>query len=196
MRRSVLKQKKLIVSLVVILIFSLSAVSALSSDRRIVEIYKNIERMSKKTTPDYYKVRVENQKFSEALKELPEDIVIGNKKPYVVIVFKRGEGVKIIIENIKSEYTSLFSMYEDYFKFSGISKVQNPIEFKEIMDKNKIDFYKEDGDYVIVKAWDPEKEEKGDDYALFYLDKSKWIIRKAVYYLQYIISEEVPISRR
>jgi len=164
------------------------------ADSKTIEVYNNITKMSEKITPDYYKVRIENKQFSEALKELPEEVLSGNKTPYVSIVFNKGKGVKMIIENIRSEYASLFSMYEEYFKFSGISKVQNPVEFKEIIDKDKVRFYKEDKDFVIIKAWDPEKEEKDDNYALFYIDKKKWIIKKAVYYLDgnnYVMSENV-----
>ena len=150
---------------------------------RIAEIYNSISAMSQRITPDSYRVRVENKTFAEALQDLPEDILTGTGKPAVVVTFKKGEGVRIIIENIKSEYASLFSMYEDYLKFSGISKVQNPGEFKELVDMGKVGFYKEDANSVVVQAWDPEKEEKDNNYALFTLDKKKWVIIKAVYYL-------------
>lgn len=172
--------KKYFILIVVLLLFS--SIYALSGEK-ILDIYRNVERMSKIHTPNSYKVKVENESFNEALKELPEDILIGREKPQVLILFRKDEGVKIVIENIKGEYASLFSMYEDYFKFSGISKVQNPNEFKEIIDKDKISVYKEDKNSIIVKAWDPQKEEKDDDYALFYLDKKNWVIREAIYYL-------------
>jgi hypothetical protein len=139
--------------------------------------------MSKKNTPQAYKVYVQNISFSEALADLPEEIRTGNKEPAVMVYFKKGEGVRIVIENIKSEYASLFSMYEDYLKFSGISNVQNPAEFKEIIDLGKLQFHREDKSTVIVKAWDPGQEERDDDYALFTLNKNKWVIVKAVYYL-------------
>jgi len=170
------------VSIFISILLFLSAYLLFGGDR-IGKVYTNIKKMSEKRTPNSYKVKVDNKRFSEALKELPEDVLSGNKTPYVSIEFKKDSGVKIVIEDIKSEYTSLFSMYEDYFKFSGISKTQNPIEFKEIIDKNKVSFYKEEKDSIIVQAWDPEKEEKGDNYAFFYLDKEKWVIKKAVYYL-------------
>jgi hypothetical protein len=149
----------------------------------LMDIYNKIKQMSMKNTPNSYRVRVNSGKFKEALQELPEDILTGNGEPYVTIQFQKGEGFKIVVENIKSEYASLFSMYEDYFKFSGISKVQNPVEFREIIDKDKLAVYKEDKDYLVVQAWDPEQEIKGDNYALFSLDKKNWVIQKAVYYL-------------
>jgi len=43
--------------------------------------------------------------------------------------------------------------------------------------------YEEDEKNVILKAWDPEQEGKGDNFALFTLDKNKWVIEKALYYL-------------
>lgn len=170
-------------SIVLIIIFLFSFSFAFSADKKIVEIYNNIAKMSQIYTPEHYTVKVINKKFEEALKELPEDVLISGKKPYVLIDFTKGKGVRILIENIKDEYKSLFSMYEDYFKFSGISKVQNPMEFKEIIDQGVVKFYKEDKNYVIVQAWDPEKKDKKDDYALFYLDKKMWIIKKAIYYI-------------
>ncbi len=133
------------------------------SQERILQIYKNIVKMAEKNTPSSYTVEVENKKFKEALGELPEDILTGEGAPAVKIQFSKGEGVKIIIENIKSEYATLFSMYEEYFKFSGISKVQNPVEFKQIIDNNKADFYKENKEFVIVQAWDPEKKERDNN---------------------------------
>jgi len=150
---------------------------------KIDEVYNSILSMSKKITPASYRVRVKNKTFEDALKDLPEDVLTGKGKPAVVVTFKKGVGVKIIIENIKSEYASLFSMYEDYLKFSGISKVQNPVEFKELIDRNKVSFVKEDPDSVVVQAWDPGKEEKDNNYALFTIDKKMWVILKAVYYL-------------
>jgi len=147
------------------------------------QIYSNINEMSGKITPRSYRVRVENNKFDEALKELPQDILTGDGKPFVSIYFRKGEGVRIVIENVQSEYASLFSYIEDYVKFSGISKVQNPQEFKVMLDKDKIEYYREEKDFVIVKAWDPETEVKDDNYALFYLDKKNWVIKKAVYYV-------------
>lgn len=36
----------------------------------------------------------------------------------------------------------------------------------------------------MVKAWDPGKEEKDDNYAFFYLDNKEWVIKEAVYYLE------------
>jgi hypothetical protein len=147
------------------------------------EIYRNIADSSAKTTPNTYRVRVENDSFNEALAELPDEIRTGDEDPAVMIYFKKGDGVKIVIENIRSEYASLFSMYEDYLKFSGISNVQNPEEFKEIIDQGKVNLYEEDGKNVILKAWDPEQEEKSDNYALFTLNKSTWVIEKALYYL-------------
>jgi hypothetical protein len=146
-------------------------------------VFKNIEEMSAKNTPAGYTVLVENKRFAEALKELPKDVLTGKGEPAVSVRFKKGEGVKIIILNVKSEYASLFSMYEDYLRFSGISKVQNPAEFKEIIDKGKVELQNGDKDFVVTKAWDPTKEEKDDNYALFYLDRSTWVIKKAVYYL-------------
>jgi hypothetical protein len=147
------------------------------------EIYRKIVDASKQMTPQFYKVRIENESFKEALEELPEEIRTGKEDPAVMVYFNKGEGVRIVIENIQSEYASLFSMYEEYLKFSGISNVQNPIEFKEIIDKGKVQFYQEDKKNIIIKAWDPEKEVKGDDYALFTLNKSNWVIERALYYL-------------
>ncbi|RLA89625.1 MAG: hypothetical protein DRG20_04465 [Deltaproteobacteria bacterium] len=178
-----MKRSKFKLSIVLIIIFLFSFSFAFSADKKIVEIYNNIAKMSQIYTPEHYAVKVINKKFEEALKELPEDVLISGKKPYVLIDFTKGKGVRILIENIKDEYKSLFSMYEDYFKFSGISKVQNPMEFKEIIDQGVVKFYKEDKNYVIVQAWDPEKKDKKDDYALFYLDKKMWIIKKAIYYI-------------
>jgi hypothetical protein len=162
---------------------TLFGVSGALSGNKIMEIYDSISAMSKKNTPASYKVKIENDNFNAALADLPEDILTGKGEPTVQVYFNRGEGVRIIIENIKIEYASLFSMYEEYFKFSGISKVQNPSEFKEIIDKDKVSFLEEDGDTVVVKAWDPEKEEKDNNFALFTLEKKNWVISKAVYYL-------------
>ena len=168
--------------LVLLFVFFLSGFS-IYADEEIEKIYKNIERMSDVNTPDSYKVMIENKNFDEALEELPPEILEGKDRPRVVISFKKREGVKILIENIKEEYTSLFSMYEEYFKFSGISKVQNPKELREIIDRDKISVYKVDLNFVVLQAWDPTKEEKDDNYAFFYLDKKKWVISEAVYYL-------------
>jgi hypothetical protein len=165
------------------IILILFGVSGALSGNKIMEIYNSISAMSNKNTPASYKVKIENDNFNAALDDLPEDILTGQGRPTVQVYFNRGEGVRIIIENIKIEYASLFSMYEEYFKFSGISKVQNPSEFKEIIDKDKVSFLEEDGDTVVVKAWDPDKEEKDNNFALFTFDKKKWVIRKAVYYL-------------
>ncbi len=170
---------RLVLLIAVLLLFS----SIYIYPTNLESIYSNIKRMSEKYTPDHYVVKVYNEKFEEALKDLPPDVLIGNKKPEVIIIFNRGKGVKIEIKNIKEEYKNLFSMYEEYFRFSGISKVQNPSEFKDIMDAGVLSIYKEDKNTVVVKAYDPEKKEKKDDFALFYLDKKMWIIKKAVYYL-------------
>jgi hypothetical protein len=167
---------------VVLSVFILVGWQAMS-EPNLQEIYKNIDLMSSKNTPQTYKVRVENGKFEEALKELPKDILSGSGKPYVSIYFKKGEGVRIVIENVQSEYASLFSYIEDYVKFSGISKVENPPEFKEMIDKGMVAPYKEDKDYVILKGWDPKKGVKDDNYALFYLTKKNWVIEKAIYYV-------------
>ena len=166
-----------------IFIFMLLFYSTVYSESGLDEIYKNIVAMAKKNTPPSYTVEVENNKFDEALKELPEDILTGKGTPKVKIQFAKGVGVRIIIENIKSEYASLFSMYEEYFKFSGISKVQNPVEFKQIIDSNNAKFYEENEDFIVVQAWDPDSDIKDDNYALFSLDKKRWVIRKAVYYM-------------
>jgi hypothetical protein len=172
--------RRIIFSAVMIVVF-LVALSLLGIN--IQEIYRKITNSSERITPKSYRVRVENDSFSEALAELPEEIRTGEEEPAVMIYFEKGEGVRIVIENIRSEYASLFSMYEDYLKFSGISNVQNPIEFKEIIDQGKVQFYEEDNKSIILKAWDPEQEEKNDDYALFTLSKSTWVIEKALYYL-------------
>ncbi|MCK5571081.1 MAG: hypothetical protein KAJ15_15270, partial [Spirochaetes bacterium] len=74
------------------------------SQERILQIYKNIVKMAEKTTPSSYAVEIENKKFKEALEELPEDILTEEGAPAVKIQFAKGNGVKIIIENIKSEY--------------------------------------------------------------------------------------------
>ncbi len=166
----------------VLLSVTMTCIGALS-DMGIMEVYKNIEAKSKVITPESYRVNVENEKFREALAELPEELLTGEGEPSVLVSFRKGEGVNITIENIDEEYASIFSYIEDYFKFSGISKVQNPVEFKEIIDKGKVELYKENEDSIVVKAWDPEKEEKDDNYALFYLEKRNWIITKAQYFL-------------
>jgi len=168
--------------LIIVLCLLLPGFVALSHEK-ILEIYNSIAAMSKKQTPLSYRVKIENKSFKEALEDLPDDILTGEGPPSVIVQFHRGEGEKIVIENIKSEYASLFSMYEDYLKFSGISKVQNPAEFKAMIDKKKVSFYKEDSFSIVVQAWDPEKEEKDNNYALFTLDKKNWVINKAVYYL-------------
>lgn len=173
--------KKRIIIIISIMLL-LPAFSLFSQDR-MLEIYKNIAEMSKKQIPPSYRVRVNNRSFSEALKELPSDILTGKGEPAVVIQFQRGKGVSIVIENVKKEYSSLFSIYEDYLKFSGISKVQNPDELKTMLDKDKLKLYSEDGSSVVIQAWDPEKLEKDNNYALFTFDKKNWVINKAVYFL-------------
>jgi hypothetical protein len=165
--------------LTVIFVFSLGALPA--SD--ITEVYNAIVRMSQRNTPTSYRVKVQNKSFEEALADLPEEILTGTGEPVVAIHFKKGEGVRIVIENIKSEYESLFSMYEDYLEFSGISNVQNPPELKEIIDRDKVVVHREDENTVVLKAWDPEKVERGDDFALFTLSRDTWVIEEAVYYL-------------
>ncbi len=154
-----------------------------AANEKIEDIYRNIVRYSKVQTPDYYTVKIENKSFEDALEELPKEILEGKGDPKVVIEFKRDEGVRILIENIKEEYRSLFSMYEEYFKFSGISKVQNPAELREIIDKDKIRVYKSGPDVLVLQAWDPASEEKDDNFAYFYLDRNRWVISEAVYYL-------------
>jgi hypothetical protein len=166
---------------ILVAVLFLAALPLLGST--LQEIYRNISDSSKRITPASYRVRVENESFNEALAELPEEIRTNEAEPAVMIYFKKGDGVRIVIENIRSEYASLFSMYEDYLKFSGISNVQNPKELKEIIDLGKVQLYKEDAENVILKAWDPEQEEKSDSYALFTLNKNKWVIEKALYYL-------------
>ena len=180
MRKEKLKRNILFLIVFVLIIFSYGTVF---SQGGLDDIYNNIVKMAKKNTPVSYTVEVENNKFAEALDELPEDILTGKGIPKVKIQFSKGVGVKIVIENIKSEYASLFSMYEEYFKFSGISKVQNPDEFKQIIDSNKANFYEENDEFIVVQAWDPGSDVKDDNYALFSLDKSKWVIMKTVYYL-------------
>ena len=166
---------------ILVLVLFMAAMPVLGST--LQEIYQNIADSSEHITPNSYRVRVENDSFNEALAELPEEIRTGEADPAVMIYFKKGDGVSIVIENIRSEYASLFSMYEDYLKFSGISNVQNPVEFKEIIDQGKVKLHEEDGNIVILKAWDPEQEEKSDNFALFTLNKNKWVIEKALYYL-------------
>jgi hypothetical protein len=174
--------KKMIIFSAVLLSVTMTCIGALS-DMGIMEVYKNIEAKSKVNTPNSYRVNVENEKFREALAELPEELLTGEGEPAVLVNFRKGDGVNITIENIDEEYASIFSYIEDYFKFSGISKVQNPVEFKEIIDNGKVELYKENEDSIVVKAWDPEKEEKDDNYALFYLEKRNWVITKARYFL-------------
>ena len=157
--------------------------TVLAADEKIEDIYRNIVRNSKVQTPGYYTVKIENKSFEDALKELPKEILEGNGDPRVVIEFKRGEGVRILIENIKEEYRSLFSMYEEYFKFSGISKVQNPAELREIIDSDKIRIYKSGPEVLVLQAWDPASEKKDDNFAYFYLDRNRWVISEALYYL-------------
>jgi hypothetical protein len=153
------------------------------SDDQIEDIYRQIEKMSQLQTPDSYRVTVKNKSFSEALEELPEDILTGGGEPKVVILFKKNDGVKIVIENIREEYTSLFSMYEEYFKVSGISKVQNPIELREIIDMEKMSIYKADKDVLVLQVWDPNEEKVSDNYAFFKLDQNRMVINEATYYL-------------
>jgi len=183
-----------LISLILTVTFA-AAHTTIAQDK-IRQIYDKIVEKSKANTPQAYTVTVENERFSEAMKELPQDILTGKGKPAVVIRFKKGEGFRVVIENIKQEYESLFSMYEDYFRFSGISKVQNPEEFKEIIDKGMVEYYGEKGEYVIVQAWDPEKEIKDDTYALFYLDKKNWVISKALYFLDGVPYVEAENSYR
>jgi hypothetical protein len=161
----------------------LISVAGLVQASDLDEVYRTITKMSSRNTPQSYKVRVQNDSFSEALADLPDEIRTGAGEPAVMVYFKKGEGVKILIENIKSEYASLFSMYEEYLKFSGISNVQNPSELKKIIDMDKLQLYREDKQAIILKAWDPEKTERDDSYALFTLSKDRWVIEKAVYYL-------------
>ena len=172
--------KKLLFLPCLLLLFSY--ISAYS-DEKVEDIYKQIEKMSKLQTPDTYRVTVENKSFSEALEELPADILTGGGEPRVVILFKKNDGVKIVIENIKEEYTSLFSMYEEYFKVSGISKVQNPIELREIIDKEMMSIYKVEKDAIVLQVWDPDEEMMTDNYAFFYLDRNRMVINQATYYL-------------
>lgn len=169
--------------IVIIAVVLLLPAFFLFSQERMLEIYKNIAETSKKQIPPSYKVRVSNRSFSEALKDLPSDILTGKGEPAVMIQFQRGKGVNIVIENVKKEYSSLFSVYEDYLKFSGISKVQNPDELKTMLDKDKLKLYSEDSSSVVIQAWDPEKLEKDNNYALFTFDKKNWVINKAVYFL-------------
>ena len=170
------------VFLILILCAGLTA-TGFASDETIEDVYTNIVKSSKVHTPDSYTVRIENKSFDDALEELPREILEGDGDPQVVIDFKKSRGVRILIENIKEEYRSLFSMYEEYFKFSGISKVQNPMELREIIDKDRIRIHKRSKDTLVLQAWDPSSEEKDDNYAYFYLDRKKWVISEAVYYL-------------
>jgi hypothetical protein len=168
---------------VVAVVLVLLPIGGLLFGRDINDIYESICRMSVENTPATYRVKVENESFREALAELPDEIRTGKEEPAVMVYFKKGDGVKIVIENIKPEYASIFSMYEDYLKFSGISNIQNPDEFKKIIDMNMIKFHKEDSKSVVVKAWDPENGEMDDNFALFTLNKGKWVIESALYYL-------------
>ena len=91
---------------------------------------------------------------------IPADIVFRNVKG------QDDRGHYIPVDNTVNlgsatkRYAALFSMYEDYLRFSGISKVQNPAEFKEIIDKGKVELQNGDSVFVVMKAWDPTKEER------------------------------------
>lgn len=165
------------------IVFFLFVRVAVLSEERIFEIYREVERRSKISTPKSYTARIENKKMEEALSEIPQELITGKEKPSVRVMFRRDNGVRIVVENIDSEYSSLFSLYEEYFRFSGISKFQNPSEFLRIIEEKKAVLYDEDEKFAVIQAWDPEKEEKDDNYALFYLDKKNWLIERAIYYL-------------
>jgi hypothetical protein len=174
-------RKRVVAALVAVAICWIAQVG-LSTEEKLESIYQSIVASSKKYTPDRYSVRIENKSLSESLKDLPEDILTGT--PRVVIHFQKGKGVSMLVENVKEEYTQLFSMYEEYLQSSGISKVQNPSEFKSIMDMGNVSIQGEKDDTVTLKVWDPKAEVHDDNYALFTLDKGKWVIREVVYYLE------------
>jgi len=170
--------------LIVVIVVVVGVFILLYGGDRLSEIYKSVEKHASINTPDTYSVTVENRRFSEALSELPEDVLIGDARPSVLIKFKKGEGFKVVISGVKEEYAGLFSMYEDYFRFSGISKMQNPPELKEIIDKGLVEYVGREGKFEILKAWDPEKGKSENSYALFYIDPEKWVIVKARYFLE------------
>lgn len=175
--------------LVVVLVAAVTQV-AMPTQERLQNIYQSILRASRTHTPETYSVRIKNGSLEDSLKELPEDILTGTGDPQVILQFRKGEGVSMYIENVKEEYAHLFSMYEEYLQSSGISKVQNPPEFKSIMEKDRVAFQSEKADSVILKVWDPKGEIEEGNYALFTLDKGRWVIRQVVYYL-----EDEPIIR-
>lgn len=172
------------------IIFATVTQVAMPTQEKLQSIYQSILAASKKHTPETYSVRIKNGSLEDSLKELPEDILTGTGAPQVMLRFQKGKGVSMYIKNVKEEYAHLFSMYEEYLQSSGISKVQNPPEFKSIMDINRVAFQSEEKDTVILKVWDPKGEIEEGNYALFTLDKGKWVIRKVVYYL-----EDEPIIR-
>jgi hypothetical protein len=157
------------------------APGAAPAETGLGSLYRSIVDASRRLVPERYRVRVENEKFTESLRDLPEEILTG--RPVVMVRFQKGAGVRMFIDNVKEEYANLFAMYERYLQLSGITKVQNPEEFKRIMDQGLVAVKTEDESSLTVQAWDPETGEKGDDYALFTLDKERWMIRKAVYYV-------------
>lgn len=152
-----------------------------AAETKMRSLYRSIVSASERLVPEKYLVQVENEKFTDSLRDLPEEILTG--KPRVVVRFQKGAGVRMFIDNVKTEYANLFAMYERYLQLSGITKVQNPEEFKRIMDQNLVEIKTEDESTITIQAWDPETGERGDDYALFTLDKERWMIRKAVYCL-------------
>jgi hypothetical protein len=166
-------------ALLLILFCILYAAGAAGSD--LQQVYRSIQHTSRELVPEAYSVEVENEQFSRTLSDLPPEILTGD--PSVMVRFNKGEGVRMYIENVQSEYANLFDMYERYLQLSGITRVQNPEEFGELMDKGLLALQEENARTVVIQAWDPESEERGDDYALFTLGKDKWMIRKAMYYL-------------
>ena len=145
------------------------------------EIFHNLQSKWGERTPTQFLARVDSPLIKSQLKRIPRDRIEFGEKPYVIFVFKKGVGFRILIRHVDEYHQAMFSLYEDILYRAGL--------FATIGEKNT--YAKFIGDYRLywlrgTKAYPRrlkivEKDALPGDHGIFSCD-SNWIVQYSEYY--------------
>ncbi len=142
-------------------------------------VYEQIQKFNEQFMPESFQVELTSLLIKSQLKNIPKEMVDFDKKPRLLLLFKRGRSPRLKVQHVNSFYVNFFSPYEKLISFSGLFLGVDRYNSYEKLHMFFIFKAKQQGDKFIISA--RERGALSGDYAEYVFSQSLKLISAKFY---------------
>lgn len=134
------------IGIFLLLTFCFSSV-ILRAETKPEKIYERVYRYFMKSFPPKFSCKIEGKALEKSIQSIPKDAFLKGKKPYILLLFHKKFGSRVLLKDVVEAFSDRFSYIERVFEF--IQPFSDQLSYKDF--QKKYELFKVEANHFQIK---------------------------------------------